>query len=74
MSEDRRKKLAERQVKMSTLFSDGMGVSPEYVYEVNSKSQNDEQLNQVFAWIMSEKTIKENVLNLDWAKKEIEDQ
>lgn len=74
VSGDRRKKLAERRKKMCTLFIDGIGVSPEYVYEVNSKSQDDEQLNQVFAWIMSEKTIKENVMNLDWAKKEIEDQ
>lgn len=74
LSDDRRKKLAERKEKMCALFSDGMGISPEYVYEVNSKSHDDEQLNQVFAWIMSEKTIKESALNLDWAKKEIEEQ
>ena len=74
LSDDRRKKLAERREKMCALFSDGMGISPEYVYEVNSKSQDDEQLNRVFACIMREKTIKESALNLDWAKKEIEEQ
>jgi GTP-binding protein EngB required for normal cell division len=74
LSEDSKKKLVERQKVLCALFSDNIGVSPKYIYKVNSKSQDNEQLNQAFAWIMSKRTIKECTLNLDWAKKEIEEQ
>lgn len=73
VTDERKKKLADRREKMCSIFKDVVGAAPENVYEVNSKSPDDEQLNQVFTQIISEKTVNAEAMNLDWAKKEIEE-
>lgn len=70
--DERKKKFADRRVKMCEVFSTSLGLAPCQVFEVNSKVLNNEQLNQVFVKIIQPKEKRNDSKNLDWVKNEIE--
>lgn len=72
ITEERKKKLADRKEKMCAVFSSNLGDAPKQVYEVNSKALDDEELNKVFDRIIQPKEKGEDSKILDWVKTEIE--
>ena len=74
VSDERRKKLADRKKNLSSVFTDNIGKAPEQIYEVNSKDLNHNALNQVFEKIISPLTSVEAAKELDWVKMEIDKQ
>ena len=74
VSDERRKKLADRKKNLSSVFTDNIGKAPEQIYEVNSKDLNHNALNQVFEKIINPLTSVEAAKELDWVRIEIEKQ
>lgn len=74
VSDERRKKLADRKKKLSAIFTENIGKEPDQIYEVNSKDLNHNTLNQVFEKIISPLTSVEAAKELDWVKMEIDKQ
>lgn len=69
---ERKKKLADRKTLLCNKFTEVLGSDPIDVYEVNSKSLDDEALNNVFERILSPKPQEEGPKEIDWVKTEIE--
>ena len=69
---ERKKKLADRKTLLCNKFIDILGAEPIEVYEVNSKSLDDEALNSVFEKIISPKPQEEGPKEIDWVKMEID--
>lgn len=71
-SAERKKKLADRKILLCNKFTEVLGSEPIDVYEVNSKSLDDEALNNVFERIISPKPQEEGPKEIDWVKTEID--
>lgn len=71
-SAERKKKLADRKTLLCNKFTEVLGSGPIDVYEVNSKSLDDEALNNVFEKIISPKPQEEGPKEIDWVKTEID--
>ncbi len=71
-SAERKKKLADRKTLLYNKFTEVLGSEPNDVYEVNSKSLDDEALNNVFERIISPKPQEEGPKEIDWVKTEID--
>lgn len=71
-SAERKKKLADRKILLCNKFTEILGSEPIDVYEVNSKSLDDEALNNVFERIISPKPQEEGPKEIDWVKTEID--
>lgn len=71
-SAERKKKLADRKTLLCNKFTEVLGSGPIDVYEVNSKSLDDEALNNVFERIISPKPQEEGPKEIDWVKTEID--
>ena len=69
---ERKKKLADRKTLLCNKFTEVLGSDPIDVYEVNSKSLDDEALNNVFERILSPKPQEEGPKEIDWVKTEID--
>ena len=69
---ERKKKLADRKTLLCNKFTEVLGSNPIDVYEVNSKSLDDEALNHVFERILSPKPQEEGPKEIDWVKTEID--
>lgn len=69
---ERKKKLADRKTLLCNKFTEVLGSNPIDVYEVNSKSLDDEALNNVFERILSPKPQEEGPKEIDWVKTEID--
>lgn len=69
---ERKKKLADRKTLLCSKFTEVLGSDPIDVYEVNSKSLDDEALNNVFERILSPKPQEEGPKEIDWVKTEID--
>lgn len=71
-TDERKKKLADRKTLLCNKFTEVLGTEPIEVYEVNSKSLDDEALNNVFERIISPKPQEEGPKEIDWVKTEID--
>ena len=69
---ERKKKLADRKTLLCNKFTEVLGSDPIDVYEVNSKSLDDEALNNVFVRILSPKPQEKRPKEIDWVKTEID--
>lgn len=67
-----KKSLTDRREKLRDLFMEVIGTAAEGIYEVNSKDLNSEQLNELFAKIISPKLAPLTAKELDWVRMEIE--
>ena len=74
VSDERRKKLADRKKELCAVFTNNIGKEPDQIYEVNSTDLNHDALNQVFEKIISPLTSVEAAKELDWVRMEIEKQ
>ena len=69
---ERKKKLADRKTLLCNKFTEVLGSDPIDLYEVNSKSLDDEALNNVFVRILSPKPQEKRPKEIDWVKTEID--
>lgn len=72
VTDSKKSKLAERKQKICAEFTSLLGCEPKKVYEVNSKSDSDKQLKELFEKVLQPNDRGEIQKNLDWVKAKIE--